>query len=207
MHSSFFYLFWGILLQLDFYAFKGIDILPDVLGYYLIYKGLKTLAEENKYFALADKLIPPILALSVVKVYNFTYHPEFLLSFSFALDIVKAILFIANMYLVYLLCQGSIAVAASLEDDYLQTTIKQRLYLYLGVAAVLVFLSILSLLPLGEILAKFRSFFTIFYFAYISVVVIIAAGIYGLYKELSPDRKKIAKAKSRGKQGQAKRKR
>ncbi|MGI6450389.1 MAG: hypothetical protein ACOX3R_08865 [Desulfitobacteriia bacterium] len=209
MHSSFFYLFLGLLFQLDFYAYKGIDIIPDVVGYYLIYKGLREITNESKYFALADKLILPVLALSVVKIYNFQYHPDFFLSFSFAIDIVKAILFTASMYLVYNLCKGSMEVAESIQDDYLERTINQRLYLYLGVAGVLLLLSVFSLLPFGGIIANLQGFFTIIYFAYIFVIIILAAGIYGLYKELSPTKGKRAKVKAKVtvKQSQAKRKR
>lgn len=209
MHSSFFYLFLGLLFQLDFYAYKGIDIIPDIVGYYLIYKGLREITKESRYFALADKLILPVLALSVVKIYNFQNHPDFFLSFSFAIDIVKAILFTASMYLVYNLCKGAMEVAESIQDDYLERTINQRLYLYLGVAGVLLLLSVFSLLPFGGIIANLQGFFTIIYFAYIFVIIILAAGIYGLYKELSPSKGKRAKAKAKVtvKQSQAKRKR
>lgn len=215
MYSSFFNLFLGLLFQLDFYALKGIDILPDVIGYYFFYKGLKVLAKENKYFEIAAKLVLPLFVLSIVKLYNFQYHQELLVSFSFALDIIKIILFALNLYFVYNIGKGAIEVAGSIQDTYLERTIGQRLYLYLGISGFLLFLSIISLLPFGGIVAALQSIFTVILFAYIFVLIIMAAGIFNLYKQLSPAKVKPVKAKAAGKvnmkasgkSGQSKRKR
>jgi hypothetical protein len=207
MNSAFFNVFLGLLFQLNFYAFKGIDILPDIVGYYFIYKGLKTLATENDYFALANKLVLPLLVLSIVKLYNFQYHQDLLLTISLGLDIIKIIVFALNMYLIYNLCQGAIKVAESINDEYLEKTIGQRLYLFLGVAGFLLVLSIISLLPFVGVVTTMQSVFTIIYFAYILVFLIMVAGIFSLYKELSPSPVKTAKTKAGGKTGKSKRKR
>ncbi len=207
MYSAFFNIFLGLLFQLNFYAFKGIDILPDIIGYYFIYKGLKNLTTENQFFAMANKLVLPLLMLSIVKIYNFQYHQDLLLSISLGLDIIKIIIFALNMYLIYNLCQGAMKVAESINDDYLERTIGQRLYLFLGIAGFLLVLSIFSLLPFAGVVTAMQFIFTIIYFAYILVFLIMAAGIYNLYKELSPSRVKTVKAKAGGKSSKSKRKR
>lgn len=210
MHSAIFKVFLGLLFQLNYYGFKGIDILPDVIGYYFIFQGLKTLAGENHYFEIANKLILPILVLSLVKLYNFQYHQELLVSFFSALEIIKIIVLALNMYLVYNLCKGAIEVAISIKDEYLEQTIAQRLYLYLGVAGVLLILSIISLLPF-EGLASLQFVFTIMLFVYLCVLIIMVAGIFSLYRQLAPARVKPVESKMRTKKGgkpiQSKRKR
>ncbi len=223
MHSSFFNLFLGLLFQLDFYAFRGIDILPDVVGYYFLYKGLKGLAKENDFFALANKLIYPLIALSLVKVYNFTYHPELLLKVSLGLDIAKIILFGLNMYFIFIIAKGSIEVVEeNFNDRYIQRTLLQRTYLFLGVAGILLVVSIISLLPFTGASASLQSIFTITLFSYILVILIQAAGLYNVYRLFNPAKPKPSKAKidnkisktgktgkpsQSGKSGQSKRKR
>jgi len=211
MHSSFFNLFLGLLFQLDLYAFRGIDIFPDVLGYYFFYKGLAKLAQENNYFGLANKLVLPLAVLSLVKLYNFTYHPDLILSISYGVDIAKIILFALNMYFVYLITKGSIEIVIKTSNDrYLQRTILQRLYLFLGVGGLLLAMSIISLFPFVAINASLQSIFTIILFSYIFAVLVEASGIYNVYKLLSPAKAQPVKAKSGGKSaksGQSKRKR
>lgn len=210
MHSSIFNIFLGLLFQLNFYGFKGIDILPDVIGYYFIYKGLKELAEENKYFGIASKLVLPLMVLSLAKLYNFQYHQEILISFYSLLEITKIIIMALNIYLIFNLCKGAIEIAVSIKDEYLEKTIGQRLYLYLGVAGILLTLSIISLLPFAGVVAALQKVFTLILFVYLCVFIIMAAGIFSLYRQLAPKKAKPVKQnkpKTGGKASKSKHKR
>ncbi len=184
MHSAFYLFFWGLLLQYNM-VIRGFDILPDFLGYILIYKGLTTLASQNKYFALASKVTLPLIVLSLVNFYNFQYHQELLLSITSTLDAVKNIVFALNMFLVYNLCRGAIVIAEDI-DDYLVTTIRQRLYVFLGISGVFLIFSIVSLFPFTDVSANMQVLFVFSYFIYLFALLIVASAMYKMYKELSP---------------------
>lgn len=184
MHSAFYLFFWGLLLQYNM-VIRGFDILPDFLGYILIYKGLTTLASQNKYFALASKVTLPLIGLSLVNFYNFQYHQELLLSITSTLDAVKIIVFALNMFLVYNLCRGAIIIAEEV-DDYLETTISQRLYVFLGTSGIFLILSIVSLFPFTDVSANMQLLFVVSYFIYLFALLIVASAMYKMYKELSP---------------------
>jgi len=47
-------IFWGFLFFFDF-RIQGFDILPDIIGYWLIYIGLKELVSMSSHFAAAQK--------------------------------------------------------------------------------------------------------------------------------------------------------
>lgn len=198
MQAGFFNLFLGLLFQFNIVV-KGIDVLPDVVGYYFIYKGLKVLANKNQYFETANKLVIPLMVLSLANFYNFTYHEDLLLTLSFPLDILKIIVFALNMYLIYNLCKGSAVVSASLNAKSLERALTQRLTFYLIVAGILLILSILSLLPFTEVDAALQATFTIVYFAYLLVMVVIIVTIQNVHKQLSPVKVKSIKSKGDGK--------
>ena len=184
MHSGFYLIFWGLLLQYNI-VIKGFDILPDFLGYILIYKGLMILASENKYFAIASKITLPLIVLSLVNFYNFQYHPDLLLTLSYTLDSIKVIVFGSNMYLIYNLCRGSIIIAEDI-DDYLENTIRQRLYVYLGIAGVFLVLSIASLLPFVGAGGSMQLVFILTYISYLFALLIVVSAMFKMYKELKP---------------------
>lgn len=185
MHSSFYLFFWGLLLQYNI-VFRGFDILPDIIGFYLIYKGLTTLTSESKYFIMARKIIIPLTVLSLVNFYNFEYYQEFALSIMPVLDVLKIFVFALTMYLVFNLCRGAIEIAEDLRDDYLEKTISQRLYVYLGVAAAFLILSIFSLFPLTDVSPTMQGLFVITYFIYLFALLIVASGMLRVRKELKP---------------------
>ncbi|KUO57961.1 MAG: hypothetical protein APF84_16370 [Gracilibacter sp. BRH_c7a] len=184
MHSGFYLFFWGLLLQYNI-VIKGFDILPDFIGYILIYKGLNALAAQNKYFAIASKITLPLILLSLVNFYNFQYHQDLLISLVSTLDTLKTIVFALNMYLVYNLCRGTIVVAEDI-DDYLETTIRQRLYVFLGVAAVFLILSVVSLFPFTDVSPTMQALFVLAYLTYLVALLLVASGMYKMHKELSP---------------------
>lgn len=184
MHSAFYLFFWGLLLQYNI-VIRGFDILPDFLGYILIYKGLTTLASQNKYFSLASKVTLPLIVLSLVNFYNFEYHQDFLLSITTVLDSVKILVFVLNMLLVYNLCRGAIEISKGI-DAYLVTTIRQRLYVFLGIAGVFLLISVVSLFPFTEVSTDMQILFVFAYFIYLFAILIVASAMYKMYKELSP---------------------
>lgn len=210
IRAGYFNLFIGLLFQFNI-TIRGIDILVDMIGYYFIYKGLQYLLDQSPYFQIANKIIIPLGILSAVNLYNFQYHPDIILSYALILDVLKIIVFAANMFLIFNLCKGSSEVAATvLKDSYLETNIIQRLYFYLGISSLLLLISIVSLFPNVSVNSSLQGVFTITYFAYILVIIVIASGFHSFYRQLSapPAKSKKNKQKSSGgKARQAKSKR
>lgn len=184
MHSGFYLLFWGLLLQYNI-MIRGFDILPDFIGYILIYKGLTTLATENKHFTLASKVTLPLIVLSLVNLYNFQYHQDLLFTITPILDVAKIVVFALNMFLVYALCQGAISIAKDI-DGYIENTIRQRLYVFLGIAGAFLLLSTVSLFPFTDVSPTMQTLFLFTYFTYLFALLIVASGMYKMYKVLSP---------------------
>ncbi len=69
--------YWGFLFVLIDFRFAGIDVLPDIIGYFHFGKGLEVLASENEFFAKTNKINLPLLLLSVFQIYETQGHlPE-----------------------------------------------------------------------------------------------------------------------------------
>lgn len=185
MHSGFYLIFWGVLLQYNI-VIRGFDILPDIIGYILIFKGLKIVAEESKYLQTAGKLVLPLIPLSLINFYNFQYHPDLLLSIFFFVDALKAIVFALNMYLIYNICRGAMEIAHNIYDEYLETAIRQRMYLFLGIAGAVLLTSIISLVPSMGSNTTLQPFIFLVSVVYLFGLLILVSGIYTMYKELIP---------------------
>lgn len=185
MHSGFYLIFWGVLLQYNI-VIRGFDILPDIIGYVLIFKGLKIIAEESKYFQTAGKLVLPLIPLSLINFYNFQYHPDLLLSIFFFVDALKAIVFALNMYLIFNICSGAIQIAHSISDKYLETTIRQRMYLFLGIAGAVLLTSLISLVPSLGFATVLQPVIFLVSVVYLFALLILVSGMYRMYKELTP---------------------
>lgn len=209
MSSGFSLLFWGLLLLFPPLYIKGIDILPDFIGYILIFRGLQYLVSESKYFVMARKISFPLIVLSLINIYNFQYHYDLFVSISYVLDIIKAIVLALNIYLVYNLCSGTIELAEARDNDYMANTVKQRWYVYLGAGVVFIVLSLLSFFPFsGELAAKLQVLFWIVYLIYLFAFLIIVTAMYKMKKELSPrPAPQTAKSKTGKSTGKPKRKR
>lgn len=181
MHSGFFNLFLGLLFQFNI-VFRGVDVLPDVIGYYFMYKGLKILLTENAYFQKAHKLVLPLMILSIVNIYNFQFHQEILLSISYGIDIIKTLVFALNLFFVFNVYKGTTEVIAA-KDLFLARNLGQRLYLYLGVSSVFLVLSVISLFPSIAEGTPLQSIFLVTYITYLFALLIIVGGMYKVYRE------------------------
>ncbi len=209
MRSGFYYLFWGTLLQFNI-VYQGFDVLPDFIGYYFIYKGLKFLHAENSYFDAANKVVLPLAVLSLANLYNFEYQQVIPVGMIFAIDIVKIIAFALNIYLVYNLLKGSYEVASTLRNSYMATSFRQRLYVFLATAGAYLVFNIISKIPLPNADALMQMVFSItfiIYVIYLCALVLVVAGMNRMYRELKVKPAQPVKARAGGKTGQSKSKR
>ncbi len=94
---------------------QGFDVLPDVIGYVLMLRGLMLLAPSNRYFKQAARLAPFVAAFSLLDVWQPIPQGGGLLTvgglslrtpLGLALTIAGMALFIFNLILVSRICLG-----------------------------------------------------------------------------------------------------
>ncbi len=109
-------IFWGFLFFFDL-RIEGFDILPDLIGYWLVYSGLNEIISLSGHFAQAKKYALILGFLSIFNIYEVKveYYP--LPSFgSFWLVLLPSIIiWILNLLMICHLCQG-IAEEAKAQD-------------------------------------------------------------------------------------------
>jgi len=137
-------MFWGFLFFFDF-RIQGFDILPDVIGYWLIYTGARDLILQSNHFNIVRKYALPLIIVSLFDIYQvqtpieqFTINP---LVFLFIL--VGFLITIIDLILIYNLCFGIVEMALANDDFQLSSTAEFRweYYLYVKIA-MLIFTSI-----------------------------------------------------------------
>lgn len=142
-------IFWGIILVLLDIRIQGFDILPDFIGYWIIYKGLKELVYLNSYF---EKALKYVLPLALISVFDF-YQIQILIeqnSFNpleTIFSILGIIITILNLLMFYNICTGISHAAQQRENPELaqKATSRWMLYLYTQIAGIV--LTLLFLCP------------------------------------------------------------
>lgn len=136
-------IFLGVLFFFDF-RINGFDIIPDFIGYILIYSGLKVILEMNGNFESASKLALPLIFLSFGDLFqiNTSVQPFFLL--------IGLVYLVLNLLMVYRICKGISECAGEKGDNELAEISMKRWTLYL-VNNILLMASML-LIPLAALL-------------------------------------------------------
>ncbi len=68
--SAFRKLFWGFLLVMLDFRIQGIDILPDIIGYYFFYSGMLLLKDQSPHFQQGSNFSVLMMILSVFTFYE-----------------------------------------------------------------------------------------------------------------------------------------
>ncbi|NDI36167.1 hypothetical protein [Chengkuizengella sediminis] len=138
-------IFWGIIFWFDF-RINGFDILPDIIGYVLIFSGLKLLLHINTHFISAQKISIPLIVLSMFNIFEINFG-----IFGFLIFVSFTIL---NLLLVFHLCKG-IEVWAKYNGRYRladEATHRWKIYFVLTVVAAVLMMGSLVLLPIALLL-------------------------------------------------------
>lgn len=102
--------FWGFFFAMFSFRIKNIDIIPDVIGYILIYQGLSILEDKGENFREAKRSALPMILLSIYTIYDFQPFGDLeFIKFGFpeVIAIVIGILIISiNLDLIYHLFMG-----------------------------------------------------------------------------------------------------
>ena len=155
------------------FRIQGVDILPNFVGYLLMYSGLGNLSSYSSEFSDAKKYSIPLAALSLFSIYQvqnsvgqLTIDP-----LSLGLYSVGIITSVLDLLLVYHLCLGIIDLARDQSNDDLQELAHQRwkYYLYYKVIFIICF-------PLGLVVPFLLAigFISMFIFS-IAVMVLMMA--------------------------------
>ncbi|MDP5275580.1 hypothetical protein [Chengkuizengella axinellae] len=138
-------IFWGILFWFDF-RINDFDILPDIVGYILIFSGLSLLLQQNSHFISAQKLSIPLIVLSIFDV--ITLNIGFLGYFIFVGFTIL------NLLLVFHLCKG-IEVWARFNAQYQLADLamnRWKIYFIVSVVGAALVTGALIILPLAFLL-------------------------------------------------------
>lgn len=145
-------LFWGFILILLDFRIQGLDIIPDFIGYWKIYSGLKDLVAWNFHFEKAKKLVVPLGFLSILDIYQvqrpineISFEPIFLVFI-----LIGIIVSIIDLFMVFHICKGISEIAEERGEDELSEKAMNRWQWYLYVK-----LAFLILTPLMFISTDF----------------------------------------------------
>lgn len=159
--------YWGFLLIMVDFRIGGLEILPDIVGYFLLDGGLGILAEQNEWFAKARGYVWPALILSVFQVYERVsgvsgVYVNWGSGWTLLLALVMAI---SSLLVVYNLFMGIREMASRAGNTSIAGQAQSKWSQYLGIAVAgllafavgfihwLGFLYIISLFVLNLVLA------------------------------------------------------
>lgn len=150
----------GFLFFFDL-RIQGIDILPDFIGYGLIYLGLKELVFMNSHFGEARRYAVVLGILSIFDLYQIQIPIEhFHLNSIFGIFMLTGIIIVLlDLLMVFHLCQGIAELAAGkgfveLENLSLSRW-KYYLYLRVGIAVIAAVALLMPLLAIWAFIPVF----------------------------------------------------
>ncbi len=136
-------IFWGFIFLFDF-RFNGVDIIPDFIGFILIYFGLQMLAEKNNNFESAKSLAFPLIFISVFDIYHIQKPGINITTMSWIGLIIGVVFTILNLIMVYRICLGISEMANERSENELATKSMNRWTLYLINQIIIWFISLTS---------------------------------------------------------------
>lgn len=133
-------IFQGLLLVLLDFRIQYFDILPDFLGYILIFRALGTLAEQHSYFSKAKPYALVLIFLSLTSIFevpqtNLLEHSISTQELGWLL-LAQGIM-ILDVVVLYWICQGIGELAKERSLDELREKARFRWQFYFAVTSVL----------------------------------------------------------------------
>ncbi|QAA32568.1 hypothetical protein [Clostridium manihotivorum] len=123
---------------------NNFDLLPDVIGYILFAVGLNILSKENIYFLKAQNYNWFLIALSIIKLWNYSIsvrYFEFSVKF-IAIFLFTVLYFVINIIMVKNLFLGISCMTEIENNSYLFAEASEiyRYYKYLQVGSIIAFI-------------------------------------------------------------------
>lgn len=149
------------------FRINGLDLLPDMIGYWLFFSGLQAIMDENQHFRQAKEYVLPLIFISILDIYQIQgtsgWQPLSLVGLVIGLALV-----ILDLLVVYHLCRGIIEKAVLIGDENLEYTAEKRWKYYFSLR-VLFFV----LFPLMLLMQQASLIIFIPYFIFWIVVIIL----------------------------------
>ena len=125
--------FWGLILVLIDINIIIIDILPDIIGYFIVVSGLNQLLTYSSYFAKSRGFAICLALLSLVTIFQGPAIPldEFSLSnMSLIVMVISTVVGILHLFMVYYVIHGLIVMADKEGFMLFAKSAKKRAFLY-----------------------------------------------------------------------------
>ncbi|THE10743.1 hypothetical protein E1I69_17515 [Bacillus timonensis] len=124
--------FWGYLfILLEIHLFV-VDILPEPIGYYLIFSGIAAIPVENRIGNKLKKLLIGLIIISIPTVFIQQNAPESNVGISL-LDYYTSLLEILKLVLVFFVFQLVMEVVKATDDEFLARRSVQTFKIYMTV--------------------------------------------------------------------------
>ncbi len=133
-------IFWGFLFLIDF-RINGFDLLPDIVGYLLIFYGLGKMLSESNHFQSARNIALPLALVSILDIIQI--NTPISSETSFFAVLLSIVLGIMNLMMVYHICHGIIDMAMKYNNTYIQRIAGQRWRIYAFVTLSIIFFTFL----------------------------------------------------------------
>lgn len=156
--------FWGFFFVMFSFRIQKFDIVPDIIGYILIYQGLSILENEEDEFKQSKKFAFPMIFLSIFSIYDFQAPVNSGFGFSpggwmvVILFLLSILIFIVDLQMIYHLFMGikNLAIEGGLPEIEDEAQKRWNNYKALIIAALvsifLIFVPFLALIWLIGVL-------------------------------------------------------
>lgn len=144
--TAFSKVFWGLLLVFLDFRFNGFDILPDIVGFVIVFFGLAALSAHNHHFQTAKTVCIPLIILSLFEIFQaqlqFPAASASMTAWGLLLAIISTCL---NLYFIYHLCCGIAVLASESGQLQLQEHARRRWQYYLWFSVAMLFVTLLAM--------------------------------------------------------------
>ncbi|MBL4937300.1 hypothetical protein JK636_16345 [Clostridium sp. YIM B02515] len=126
-------LFWGMIFIIFDFNLGGINLLPDFIGYFLIYAGLIPLQQQHEFYKKAKAPLIILLSISLVKAISYfttgyiVNQKENINLFSL---LIGSFTSLVTVYLIYILCRSIYLLASSRGEEELKSNAEYRFKYY-----------------------------------------------------------------------------
>lgn len=147
--------FWGLLLVFLDIRINGFDLLPDLIGYLLVYPGLSRMSARHPHFRKAKMAVLPLLLFSLPELLGLSFQINLSssdTSVSGWMIVAIIVMELLHLYMIYHLCRGIAKLASQSGSMALANLANSRWTYYLWFSLVFSALTLLALVDFLSVL-------------------------------------------------------
>jgi len=132
-------LFWGMIILIFHINLGPISILPNFVGYMIIYSGLNTLSSQNEIYKRGKLPAAILVVLSLKDIWNNKNSNVFTGNFyniNVFMMIIGGIAVIIDIYLIYIICSGIYDSSRERNLESLMINSEDAWKFYLGISLI-----------------------------------------------------------------------